>query len=195
MRIIPVNNSIMNSVTYILYNEDIDYCVLIDCGEYETLKRILDKICKRVKAVLLTHGHSDHIYGLNALLKDEPTLVIGTNKYGHEELGNPKKNLSYYHEHPFIIDGYEPLVLQDGMMLHFDGLADIEVISTPGHTASSMTYAQGKNLFTGDAYIPGLKTFSSFPGGNKEQAIKSMEMLSDMESKGFTIHCGHHSYK
>ena len=32
MNILPINNSIMNSVTYVLYREDVDYCVLIDCG-------------------------------------------------------------------------------------------------------------------------------------------------------------------
>ena len=58
----------MNSVTYVLYREDVDYCVLIDCGEWETLKPVIERIGKSVKAVLLTHGHSDHIYGLVGLL-------------------------------------------------------------------------------------------------------------------------------
>ena len=44
----------MNSVTYILYREDVDYCVLIDCGEWETLKPVIERIGKSVKAVLLT---------------------------------------------------------------------------------------------------------------------------------------------
>ena len=58
MTILPVNNSILNSVTCVLYSEDVDYCILIDCGEYETLKPVLDRINKKVKAVLLTNGHS-----------------------------------------------------------------------------------------------------------------------------------------
>ena len=58
MTILPVNNFILNSVTCVLYSEDVDYCILIDCGEYETLKPVLDRINKKVKAVLLTNGHS-----------------------------------------------------------------------------------------------------------------------------------------
>ena len=46
----------MNSVTYVLYREDVDYCVLIDCGEWETLQPVIERIGKSVKAVLLTHG-------------------------------------------------------------------------------------------------------------------------------------------
>lgn len=61
MKIHPVNNNIMNSVTYVPHEEDVDYCVLIDCGEWETLKPVLEKIVKKVRAALLTHGHSDHI--------------------------------------------------------------------------------------------------------------------------------------
>ncbi len=60
MKILPVKNTIMNSMTYILYVENIDYCVLIVCGEYETLAPILSTVGKLIKAVLLTHGHSDH---------------------------------------------------------------------------------------------------------------------------------------
>lgn len=195
MKILSVNNTFMNSVTYILCSEDVDYCVLIDCGEYETLGPILKKICRRVDTVLLTHGHFDHIYGLNTLIKIEPSLIIGTNEEGHEELGNSKKNLSFYHETPFVVEEYNPLVLKEGVILHFEGLADIEVLATPGHTPSCLTYKIGKNLFTGDAYIPGLKTFTSFPRGNKKLALESKKMLAEKESVGYKIYCGHHSFE
>lgn len=182
----------MNSVTYVLYEEDVDYCVLIDCGEWATLKPVLDELGKKVRAVLLTHGHSDHIHGLKGLLEFTPSVIVGTNDDGHEELGNSRKNLSFYHEMPFTIEGYEPLILQDGMTLHYEGIADIEVIATPGHSPSCLTYRIGNDLFTGDSYIPGVKTFTSFPRGNKELALKSIALLSELEKQGFTIHCGHH---
>lgn len=185
----------MNSVTYVLYSEEVDYCILIDCGEYETLKPILDKIGKTVYAVLLTHGHSDHIYGLNELLQAQPNVFVGTNADGHIEIQDSRKNLSFYHNHPFKVEGYEPLLLSDHLILHFEGFTDIEVMETPGHDTSCLTYKIGKNLFTGDAYIPGIKVFYKFPRGNKKQAMDSIKLLSSMEMDGYIIHCGHHSFE
>lgn len=192
--IIPVNNTIMNSVTYVLYSEDVDYCVLIDCGEYETLRPVLDKIGKIVKAVLLTHGHSDHIYGILGLLDFQLDVKIYTNEEGHKEIQDARQNLSLYHGNPFIIAGYEPIVIKDKQVLQFKGIGELEVMATPGHDTSCLTYRVNKHLFTGDAYLPGLKTFTKFPRSNKEQSMASISILSELEKKGFIIHCGHHSY-
>ena len=184
----------MNSVTYILYSDDVDYCILIDCGEYETLKPALDRIRKRVHTVLLTHGHSDHIYGLLGLLQDNPKVIIGTTTEGHDEIQDSSKNLSSYHGYPISISDYQQRIIRGGQTIHFDRLSDIEVISTPGHDVSCLSYKIGNHLFTGDAYIPGIKTFTKFPRSNKELALKSIERLSEMEKQGYIIHCGHHSY-
>ena len=130
MNILPIHNSIMNSVTYVLYREDVDYCVLIDCGEWETLKPVLERIGKSVKTVLLTHGHSDHIYGLVDLLQMYPEAEVFTTEYGHLELQSDRKNLSFYHGYPFTVMGYYKKTLIGGEVLHFEGLMDVEVIAT-----------------------------------------------------------------
>lgn len=194
MTICSVNNTIMNSITYILYSEDVDCCVLIDCGEYKTLLPVLEKIGKRVKSVLLTHGHFDHIFGLLDLLKESPAIDIYTLVCGHEEIQDSKKNLSFYHGYPFIIEGYVPKVISNGDILHFDGIADIEVFETPGHALSCVSYKVGKYLFTGDSYIPGIKVFSKFSGGDRQQALSSFALLSDLEHLGYIVLCGHHSF-
>lgn len=195
MQILPVNNSIQNSVSYILYSEDVDYCILIDCGEYEALVPKLERIGKFVKAVLLTHGHFDHICGLNLLLQHYPSCEIYTTNYGHEELRNPKRNLSLFQGTPFSIDNYNSVILIGGEELSYEGLAEIEVIATPGHDSSCLTYRIGNSLITGDSYIPGVKVFSKFPSGNIELAMRSWEVLEQMEHEGYQIYCGHHSFK
>lgn len=195
MIILPINNTFLNSVTYIIYQKDIDYCILIDCGEWDTLRPILNIINKKVKGVLLTHGHLDHIYGLKGLLNYDASILVYTNEEGHKELRNSRKNLSFYHEIPFTIDDYNPVVLENNQNLEFEGLVSVEVIETPGHSPSCITYRIGNNLFTGDAYIPGVKVYSSLPNGNKKLALESIGMLSEMENLGYNIYCGHHSYE
>lgn len=184
----------MNSMTYVLYDESVSHCILIDCGEYDTLDPVLEKIGKSIKAVLLTHGHSDHIYGLKGLLETQPAVEVYTNEFGHKELGNSRKNLSFYHETAFIIEGYLPVVLNGGESLYFEGLGDIEVIACPGHDPSCLSYKVGEAIFTGDAYIPGVKVFTKFPHGNKKHALESYAKLRQMEADGCKVYCGHHHY-
>ena len=95
---------------------------------------------------------------------------------------------------PFSITGYNSFVIKDGLTLHFQNIADIETISTPGHDSSCITYRVGTNLFTGDSYIPGIKVFTKFPRGNRELALLSRKKIERMEREGYHIFCGHHDY-
>lgn len=206
MNILPIHNSIMNSVTYVLYREDVDYCVLVDCGEWETLKPVLERIGKRVKVVLFTHGHYDNIHGLIGLLQMYPDAEVYTTEYGHLEVQSDRKNLSFFLGCPFSVMGYHQKTLIGGEVLHFEGLMDVDVIATHGHSPSCLSYKitismvsafHGSKgvLFTGDAYILGINVFTKFPKANKQLAEESRTLLSQMESEGYRIYCGHHDYE
>ena len=85
-------NRVFNSRTYILSKDGSDEVWLVDCGDTD---RVLERIGgKRVEGVLLTHTHSDHIYGLEALMELFPEVKIITNGYGAKALGSPKLNIS-----------------------------------------------------------------------------------------------------
>ena len=87
-----ITNRVFNSRTYILSKEGSDEVWLVDCGDTD---RVLERIGgKRVEGVLLTHTHSDHIYGLEALMEHFPEVKIITNGYGAKALGSPKLNIS-----------------------------------------------------------------------------------------------------
>lgn len=184
----------MNSVTYIIHSDDSDYCILIDCGEYDTLSPILSKLQKSVKAVLLTHTHFDHIAGLEALLNVYPDAEIYTTHDGHTFLGDARKNFSFYNQAPIEIKNYRKFEISGDLELDFKPIGKVKIIATPGHDKDCISYIVDKFLFTGDAYIPGLKVFTSTARANKALAQESRERLMALETNGYVVCCGHHSY-
>ena len=172
-----ITNRVFNSRTYILSDEKYDRVWLVDCGDTD---RVLDMIGKKsVEGVLLTHAHSDHIYGLEELIKRYPKVKVYTNAAGIEALKSPKLNISHYHsEYPDIsIDAPDNVcVLKEGDSLEVQGMP-VQVYETPGHAPSCLTYIIGQMAFTGDSCIPGVKVFTGFPHANKKQAEASVERI------------------
>ncbi|WP_251623381.1 MBL fold metallo-hydrolase [Odoribacter lunatus] len=136
---------------------------------------------KEVDKVLLTHAHFDHIYGLNKLMELKPDIKIYTNEYGRKMLLNAKMNLSLYYEMPFVLSNPVSIVVvenDDDVRLDDNLLA--KAIYTPGHNPSCITWVVGEILFTGDSYIPGIKTVTNLPGGNKKQAEESLKLIDEL---------------
>lgn len=133
---------------------------------------------ENVEAVLLTHAHFDHIYGLNRVAELNPSVKVYTNKVGQEMLLDARKNLSIYNETPFVFNYSEKLhVVEDDDIIHSsDGLI-ATAIFTPGHNPSCITWIIDNNLFTGDSYIPGLPVVTNLPKGNRKLAEISKDII------------------
>lgn len=175
-----ITNRVFGSRTYILSKEDYDKVWLVDCGDIDGILELVDG--KTVEAVLLTHVHSDHIYGLKALIKQFPKVKIYTNNAGVEALSSPFLNLSHYHsEYPDIsIEAPDNVwVIAEGDSFDILGVP-VQVYETPGHAASCLTYLIEDKAFTGDAYIPGVKVFTGFPCSNRKQAQESVNRILQM---------------
>lgn len=171
-------NTRFTSVTYRVAD------ALIDPGD------MWDEFCG-ASIVLLSHAHFDHIYGLNRIIEINPRVKIFTNEFGKEMLLSDRLNLSRYHGDRFIIERTETIVVvQDGEIISLGPDLSATAVFTPGHNPSCITWIVGDNLFTGDAYIPGIKTVTNLPGGNKQQAINSIETIKQL-AIGRTIYPGH----
>lgn len=146
---------------------------------------------KQVSYVLLTHAHLDHIYGLNDLFKRSPCAKVLTNDIGRQMLLDAKKNLSFYHETPFVFKHADNIIIiNDRDEIEVAPGLVAKAIYTPGHNPSCISWIIGNAIFTGDSYIPGLKTVTNLPGGNREDAKKS-EILIKKFSEGRNIYPGH----
>lgn len=194
MQVTRLVNTFYTSNTYVLSCEGSPYVWLVDCGDYASKVRpILQS--RYVRGVLLTHTHSDHIYGIKELLADFPEARIYTNEFGSMALGDSKLNLSRYHtEVPRleIEDRGNVIMVNEGDVIElFEGFSGT-VLSTPGHDKSCLSYIIGKYVFTGDSYIPGIKVKASFPNSNRADAEASYERL-EIISKDYNVCPGHGS--
>lgn len=185
-------NSIFKSVTYILYSENKTNAWLVDIGDIEPIKSFLDKEHLGVEGVFLTHAHFDHIYGLLSLIKYYPTCCVYATPYTRIALASDKLNLSRYSGRPIQYDGKNVVVVHDkDDMVLFDNEPKMEFYETPGHNPGCLTMVLGDLIFTGDAYIPGVKVNTSLPFANKDDARTSLNRIQEL-SAGKIILPGHY---
>lgn len=187
-----ITNSIFSSRTYRFTEKDSNLFWLVDCGDLDLVIRQLPGNAK-IRGVLLTHVHFDHIYGLNQLIGKFPECKVYTNDFGQKSLTDPKRNFSRYHTdvEDFVFDYPESVVVVDeGEKIElFEGVF-ADVYYTPGHDESCLCYEIGENMFTGDAYIPGVKTVTTFPHSSKKKALESDLRISSLV-RGMKVWPGH----
>lgn len=193
----PINvcyltNTFFSSRTYWFSDDRRNLFWLVDCGDIEEVLKILPQEVT-IAGVLLTHVHFDHIYGLNKLLEHFPDCLVYTNDFGQRSLTDPKRNFSRYHTDidDFIFNYPEKvIVVGEGEKIElFEGVY-ADVYYTPGHDESCLCYEIEDNLFTGDAYIPGVKTVTTFPHSSKKKALESDIRISSM-ARGMKVWPGH----
>ena len=181
-------NTFFTSCTYVLSDGESRW--LVDCGDVEPLLPLLEG--RAVNGVLLTHAHFDHIYGLNELLRRFPDVMVYTNGCGRDTLLDARKNMSLYHETPFVFEHPDNIrIVDDGDEIELSAGLKAKVVSTPGHHPSCLTFIVDQAIFTGDSYIPGAKVVTNLPKGNKSQALESLERIMEM-ARGRIVYPGHY---
>ena len=109
---------------------------------------------------------------------------------------NPNLNIrlnvsrSRYHGDPLIIKCENVEVLSEGDRIELFDAISLDVFETPGHNKSCLTFKVGNSIFTGDAYIPGIKVVTTLPNANKMDAEASKERIAAMV-QGLDLYPGH----
>ena len=162
--------------TYVLIDEN-NNCVVIDPGkDYPGIVNYLKKNALKLKAILVTHGHFDHIRGIKTILNDfQVPVCIGFDD--EEKLGDTFTNGSAHFGTEVIID-VKPLTLADGDILKYLS-EDITVITTPYHTSGSICFYLKDSglLFTGDFIIPHSVGRSDLPTAMPKELHRSMAKI------------------
>lgn len=180
---------LINTNCYIVTDVASGVVAVVDPGEIsEDLILAIEKIPKgNVKYVLITHGHFDHIGGVNTVVeKTGARVVIGN---GEERLlSDVTLNLSEK-MNIVISDVRADILVNDGDSLNL-GETEIKVLSLPGHTAAGVGYFAGGKLFCGDTLFKGSMGRSDLKGGNEEQLFRSLKKLSKLPDKTI-VYSGH----
>lgn len=170
---------------YLVSLPDRDDCIVIDPGaEPERIRAALQK--KRLAAILLTHGHFDHIGAVSALMDADTPLYI--HALDAPMLADPKLNLCRMIGQTITAPPANHL-LQEGDLVQAAGIT-LTVLHTPGHTPGSVCYRAGDVLFTGDTLFHLGCGRTDFPGGSEADMRRSLARLAPL-AREFTIYPGH----
>lgn len=161
---------------FLLKNSETNELAIIDPGG--SAERILARIQKlqaKPTAILLTHGHFDHIMAVKEL-KEEFQIPVYALLEEEELLSDPEANLSGWSGGSYTApaDTY----LSDLQVFDVAGFS-VQVLHTPGHTAGSCCYyIQEENvLFSGDTLFAESYGRTDFPGGSMAAMRRSIQRL------------------
>lgn len=150
-------------------------CLLVDPGlGADELMSFLREDELNPVAVVLTHGHIDHIAGIAALRQDYPDIKVLIHELDAHMLTEPAANLSGMTGTPFTAQPAD-IRLQDAALIEQAGVK-LQVIHTPGHTPGGIClYAKDHAVvFTDDTLFEESIGRTDFPGGSSSQLLKSI---------------------
>ena len=175
--------------TYVLIDDNKN-CVVIDpAKDYPGLVNYIKKNKLTLKAVLLTHGHVDHMRGADTLVDAfNAPLYIGFDD--EDKLTDTYANCGFFLGENTTVKS-KANTLADSEVLHFLS-EDINVIHTPYHTSGSVCYYLKESgvLFTGDFIIPHGIGRSDLPSAMPKELDKSMAKITALPNET-KIYGGH----
>ena len=151
-------------------------CLVVDTGlDVTGLLDFLRRNKLNPVALILTHGHIDHIAGVNALHSRFPDIKIYIHKLDAEMLDDAAGNLSLMAGSSFTA-GKADRLIDEGDTIDKAGIR-LRVIHTPGHTPGGICLYSEKDgvIFVGDTLFAGSIGRTDFPNGDMRQLIEGIK--------------------
>jgi hydroxyacylglutathione hydrolase len=169
MHIQAFNVGMLSTNCYVVYCTETREAIIIDPGfeaphEAELVTGYVEKNALKVKFIINTHGHSDHISG-DLVLKRKYDVPICIHTYDAPCLDGLGEDFSPAN-----------VLLEDGQLLRF-GQVVLQVIHTPGHSVGSISLVGSKLVFTGDTLFAGGIGRTDFEGGSDCDMKQSLQKL------------------
>lgn len=178
--------------TYFYIDEKTNHGFLIDPGfESEKILSIIEENNWTIEAILITHGHFDHI-GEVSEIRDKLNCKVYVGENAYIYLEDPKYNLGYYYEKNIVIRDYITLAEGEKLCLDSNPSFYLKLMETPGHTADSVIYVnEDDNIaFVGDTIFKGTCGRTDLPGSSSEQMKESLKKIFKL-NKDMVLYPGH----
>jgi len=190
----PIVSNSFGQNAYIAHFGSRSDCFVIDPGfdpdkviDYLETKKLVPL------AILITHGHFDHIAGVDEIKQFRSDCWVGIGRDDADKLTDPKKNLSASFGFPAAVSSVDVL-FDDGDKREIAGIP-ISVRHVPGHTAGHVVYLIETDtkpiLFTGDTVFQGGIGRSDFPDGNHRLLVDSIRRQILPLPDATVIYSGH----
>ena len=161
---------------YIVHNEDSDRCVVIDPGyDRQTVLRFLKEQNLHLEAILLTHGHFDHVGAVRELAAETDCKVFlhDLERTMPEAMTAGPLYATDNYPHRFSVAGME-----------------FTVLHTPGHTPGSVCLICEDAMFSGDTLFAGSCGRTDLPGGDWATILASLGRLKELPGN-YRVFPGH----
>jgi hydroxyacylglutathione hydrolase len=188
MEILCVPVGPLQANCYLIWDQAKVACAVDPGGEPERLAQLVRTKGLRLEALLVTHGHFDHVEGVKGLAEatgarvycSQPVQPVLAGSQGCSATGYPIPSVG------------EPVieVVEDGSKVAI-GSMKATVIATPGHTPGDVTYEIGGALFCGDLLFRRSVGRTDFPGGNFAQLLGSVARLVKLYPSDTPVYPGH----
>ena len=174
---------------YMIHDLDTNLGFIIDPGgDAAELLDLVGGSGVKLEAILITHGHSDHLAATAEIAAATGAKVYGSDEVSHVLL-SPDNHMMFPglpsfnpYEVDHVISADEDFIIT-GM--------EVSAISTPGHTPGAVTYYTMDGLFCGDLLFSGSIGRTDLPGGSFEQLAASVRKLAMRFKPETVVYPGH----
>ena len=193
MKKLELQKCIVGSVStncYLLKNKETGEMLIIDPGDNagKIEQKILEMQGKPI-AILLTHGHFDHILAAEEIRK-KYNIPIYADQKEEKTLQDARINLTAYQGNGYTLKA--DVYLTDLQVEELAGFS-VQMIETPGHTVGSCCYYLKDEdvLFSGDTVFCGSVGRTDFPGSSSAAIVNSLHRLLDALPDETEVYPGH----
>ena len=184
---------VVQTNVYFCYDDETRACVIIDpaANAPHIIKIIEEELHLKPEAILLTHGHFDHIMAAKDVAQHFGIKIFACADEA-ETLADPKRNLSGNFGVEVTLQPGEYETFRDGDTLHHLS-REWKVLETPGHTPGGVCFYIEKEgiLFSGDSLFRHEIGRCDLPGGNETQLIEGLRQRILTLPEGVQVLPGH----